>query len=71
MNINNKLLLEETKTGHYVIWAEGECYVIAEVMEATPEVPEEADRARRMIECYNLFLGIENPTEHFKNKLYY
>ena len=66
MNINNKLTLEETITGDYIICVENENYTVAEIMDATTEAPEEAERANRMVECYNLFLGIENPTKYFE-----
>lgn len=65
MNINNKLTLEETVTGDYIICTEN--YTVAEIMDATTEAPEEAETARRMVECYNLFLGIENPTKYFES----
>jgi hypothetical protein len=65
MDIKNKLLLVET-TDSYVFVADNEDHVIAEVLEAIPDVPEEAQRVKRMVECYNLFLGIENPTEYLK-----
>lgn len=66
MDINNKLKLDETKDGEYVLYAENENYLVAQIMDATPEIPETAARARRIVECYNLFAGIASPTEHMQ-----
>lgn len=65
MNINNKIELKETIDNDYVICGENEDTIIAEYSEATTEVPEEAARARRIVECYNLFVGIEDPEAFF------
>lgn len=65
-NINNKLELLESEDMQYEICAQNEHSVVAEIQEATAEVPEEADRARRLVECFNLFLGIEDATEYFE-----
>lgn len=50
---NNKLKIEETKDGNYVIVAEKEDTIVAEVMEAHPDIPETLSRVNKMIELYN------------------
>lgn len=64
--INNKLNLAEAVDGKVIIYAENEDVSVAEVHDCTPDIPETQFRAKRLIECYNLFLGIENPTEYME-----
>ena len=65
--INNKLVLEEATDESVFICAENEDISVAEMHDCTAEIPETKKRAERIVECYNLFVGIENPTEYFES----
>ena len=62
MNINNKLVVIQTKTGANVIVSDLDMNLVATI----PDGPGNLIRARRMVDCYNLFLGIEDPKKYFK-----
>ncbi len=51
--MQNKLKVKETKDGEYVIIAENEDAIVAEIMEAHPDVPETLKRVNKMVELYN------------------
>ena len=65
--MENKLVLEESTDESVIICAENEDILVAEMYDCTAEIPETKKRAERIVECYNLFVGVENPTEYLKS----
>lgn len=68
ISINNKIKLEELHDGGAIISAENEDVSVALIDEGVFDAPESLKRAERIVECYNLFIGVDNPTEYFKSR---
>lgn len=64
-NKNVILKVDFDLDGNVFILGEGESHITAEILDAFEESKETQERARRIVECYNLFKDIDSPTDYF------
>jgi hypothetical protein len=61
--MNNKLVVIQTKSGQHVIASQPDLTLVASI----PDNPENILKAHRIVQCYNLFIGVKDPVKYFQS----